>query len=255
MKAQILKLAFIEKLPNSTSSEYIDVILAISNMEKYGEKIKRVKQRYKSAKSDYQMFGFYDDCGPSYQMEYEEAKGAYESFKGEYENCENEIKYSIKNFVKKHEKYKTLFYKLLKLPKKFESYKKEKELLYFKCLKGFRSNVGNVMIANELAEKLNIPEIKKIAYEDRFDNEYNKKSLSELSESHIKNLEYIAIDLEDKMNDDLVKEIIISKFGCGLETANKKVIKLKESCRDFINMINSKEENLEVFLKNKLSNY
>lgn len=45
----------------------------------YRAKAKKLTAELKSAKRDLNTFGMYDDCGPSYEASYSEAKGAHSS--------------------------------------------------------------------------------------------------------------------------------------------------------------------------------
>lgn len=76
--------------------------------KKYKENFRDVEKNFESAKKDLSIFGMYEDCGSSYEMSYENAKGALEASKTNLSliiSFEKHFKKLRHEFNEKHPEY------------------------------------------------------------------------------------------------------------------------------------------------------
>jgi len=70
--------SFIKSLPPGVAFALGGLQVAHANRAHYREMAKSATAKLEAAKRDFNAFGMFDDCGPSYEASYSQAKGSYE---------------------------------------------------------------------------------------------------------------------------------------------------------------------------------
>lgn len=149
------------------------VIEARNNFMHLKSVFSNVEQEYNGARSVYYAYGHYDDCGPSYQSDYEEAKGRLEQARLILPSAEARYLSLKSDFFKKFPDEKTLLNKAIKTSKHL--------------LKGNSSeNIENLLnICNKLQDNLNIVENK---YAEKLEDAVKQPIGSKASTNIVKRL-------------------------------------------------------------------
>lgn len=94
--------------------------------KKYKENYKNAEENFKSAERNVAIFGMYEDCGSSYEMSYENARGSLEASRASLSlviSFEKHFKKLKHEFIEKHPGYVVLLN--LHLAKQTEQIEKE----------------------------------------------------------------------------------------------------------------------------------